>query len=224
MAPGPIVECRILSSTTGPVKSSTLPHHPKQYPPAMQELVKWLREEEAIHPVLVAGIAQFQLVNIHPFLDGNGRTSRLLSTLCLYRAGYDFKRLFTLSEFYDRDRTAFYLALQSVREKDMELTGWLTYFVDGLSTQLAEVKERGEIAIRTDVIAARQGLNLRQAAVLDHVMARGRLTLANFEHLFPDISRRTLQRDLKGLLALGLLKEIATGPTDPGRHYALGEL
>ena len=54
--------------------------------------------------MLVAGIAQFQLVHIHPFVDGNGRTSRLLSTLCLYRSGYDFKRLFTLSEYYDRDR------------------------------------------------------------------------------------------------------------------------
>ncbi len=49
-------------------------------------------------------------------LDGNGRTSRLLSTLCLYRAGYDFKRLFTISEYYDRDRPAFYRAIQSVRE------------------------------------------------------------------------------------------------------------
>lgn len=50
----------------------------------------------------VAGIAQFQLVHIHPFVDGNGRTSRLLSTLCLYRSGYDFKRLLTISELYDR--------------------------------------------------------------------------------------------------------------------------
>jgi Fic family protein len=70
----------------------------------MRELVEWLRADTDIHPVLVAGIAQFQLVHIHPFVDGNGRTSRLLSTLCLYRSGYDFKRLFTLSEFYDRDR------------------------------------------------------------------------------------------------------------------------
>jgi len=53
----------------------------------MRGLVEWLREESTIHPVLVAGIAQFQLVHIHPFIDGNGRTSRLLSTLCLYRAG-----------------------------------------------------------------------------------------------------------------------------------------
>jgi hypothetical protein len=96
------------------------------------------------------GIAQFQLVHIHPFLDGNGRTSRLLSTLCLYRAGYDFKRLFTISEYYDRDRSAFYEAIQNVRETGMDMTGWLEYFIMGLTTQLAEVRERGEQAIRRD--------------------------------------------------------------------------
>ena len=200
------------------------PPPPEAVAPAMQELVNWLRAEAAIHPVLVAGIAQFQLVHIHPFLDGNGRTSRLLSTLCLYRAGYDFKRLFTLSEYYDRDRTAFYRALQSVREQDLDLTGWLTYFVDGLATQLAEVKARGEIAIRSDVVAAEQGLTPRQAAALDFVMAHRRLTVADLENLFPDVSRRSLQRDLKEMLSRGLLKEVASGPTDPGRHYVLGEL
>jgi Fic family protein len=109
------------------------PPPPAQVPPLMHDLVQWLRGETAIHPVLVSGLAQFQFVHIHPFVDGNGRTSRLLSTLCLYHAGYDFKRLFTLSEFYDRDRAAFYRAIQSVRERDMDLTGWLEYFVFGLA-------------------------------------------------------------------------------------------
>jgi hypothetical protein len=121
------------------VNSQTLeiiytPPPKEDVPPLMRELVDWLRAESPIHPVLVAGIAQFQLVHIHPFLDGNGRTSRLLSTLSLYRAAYDFKRLFTLSEFYDRDRTAFYQAIQSVRGRDMDLTGWLQFFVAGLAT------------------------------------------------------------------------------------------
>jgi Fic family protein len=119
------------------------PPPPEQVASLMAELVEWLRSDAAIHPVLLAGIAQFQLVHIHPFVDGNGRTSRLLSTLCLYRSGYDFKRLFTLSEFYDRDRSAFYSALQGVRTRDMDLTGWLEYFVQGLMQQLEEVKERG---------------------------------------------------------------------------------
>jgi Fic family protein len=91
------------------------PPPPAAVPAMMRELVEWLNTETAVHPVLTSGIAQFQLVHIHPFVDGNGRASRLLSTLCLYRAGYDFRRLFTLSEFYDRDRNAFYRAIQSVR-------------------------------------------------------------------------------------------------------------
>jgi Fic family protein len=80
--------------------------------------------------VLVAAIAQFQLVHIHPFVDGDGRTARLLSTLCLYRSGYDFKRLFTISEYYARNRAAHYRALQTVREQNLDLTGWLEYFTE----------------------------------------------------------------------------------------------
>lgn len=60
-------------------------------------------------------------VHIHPFVDCYGGASRLLSTLCPYRAGYDFKRLFTLSEFYDRDRMAFYDAIQSVHRRTWTL-------------------------------------------------------------------------------------------------------
>ncbi|HSN78514.1 MAG TPA: Fic family protein, partial [Anaerolineae bacterium] len=101
-----------------------MPPPPGDVPDLMRDLVGWLNEPGEMHPVLVSGVAQFQLVHIHPFLDGNGRTSRLLSTLCLYRAGYDFKRLFTISEYYDRNRSAFYRALQSVREQEMDLTGW----------------------------------------------------------------------------------------------------
>jgi len=54
---------------------------------------------------------------------GTGERPRLLSTLYLYRSGYDFKRLFTISEYYDRDRPAYYRALQSTREQNLDLTG-----------------------------------------------------------------------------------------------------
>ncbi len=200
------------------------PPPPKKVPPLMRELVDWLSGESAIHPVLVSGIAQFQLVHIHPFVDGNGRISRLLSTLCLYRAGYDFKRLFTLSEFYDRDRGAFYRAIQSVRERDMDLTGWLEFFAGGLATQLEEVKARGTAAIRADVIARAHRLNARQSAVLAELYSAGRLAVGDLEGWFPSVNRRTLQRDLKKLLEKGLLREIGSGPTDPNRQYVPSEL
>ena len=193
----------VVNSSTGEIVYMPPPAH--DVPIMMLELVDWLNREEDTHPVLVSGVAQFQFVHIHPFLDGNGRTSRLLSTLCLYRAGYDFKRLFTISEYYDRDRQSFYRAIQSVRESGMDMTGWLEYFVEGLSTQLAEVRQRGEQGIRRDVLVERHGLSDRQAIAVEHILEHGSLTIQDFERLCPDANRRTLQRDLKAMVNEGLL-------------------
>ena len=174
-------------------------------PLLVAELVEWLRLETETHPVLRAGVAQFQLVHIHPFLDGNGRTARLLSTLELYRSGYDCKRLFTISEFYDRDRPAYYRAIHSVRAQEMDMTAWLAYFVEGLATQLREVQERGERVMQRDILAQRYDLSPRQRLALGHILERGRLMMQDYERLCPGVSRRTLQRDLKALIDVGLL-------------------
>ena len=168
----------------------------------MRELVRVAAHATpAIHPVLVAGIAQFQFVHIHPFVDGNGRTSRLLRPCCLYRAGYDFKRLFTLSEFYDRDRSAFYAALQSVREQDMDLTGWLDYFVHGLHAAAGG----GQGARHVGHPRRRAGEGPRPGRAPGRRCWR-RSTRpaccrsASWSRCFPDVSRRSLQRDLRLLL------------------------
>jgi len=188
------------------------PPPPHDVPPLMAQLVAWLNAESDIHPVLTSGLAQFQLVHIHPFIDGNGRTSRLLSTLCLYRAGYDFKRLFSISEYYDRDRSAFYSALQAVCEQGMEFTGWLDFFVVGLAIQMDEVVQRGERVIKADVLAKQHRLNARQAAAILFLLEHGKMTIQDYEALCPESHRRSLQRDLKGLLDACLV--VATGATN----------
>jgi Fic family protein len=206
----------VVNSTTGETVYTPPPAH--DVPILMAELVDWLNQKKEIHPVLVSGISQFQFVHIHPFLDGNGRTSRLLSTLCLYRDGYDFKRLFTISEYYDRDRSAFYRAIQSVRDNSMDFTGWLEYFVEGLTTQLTEVKARGEQVIRKDVLVKEHRLSDRQAKALGHILEHGSLTIQEFEGLCPEVNRRTLQRDLKAMVDRGLV--VTEGET----HHLLYKL
>jgi Fic family protein len=200
----------VVNSATGETVYTPPPAY--DVPIMMAELVDYLNSEAETHPVLVSGISQFQLVHIHPFLDGNGRTSRLLSTLYLYRAGYDFKRLFTISEYYDRDRAAFYRAIQGVRESNMDMTGWLEFFVEGLRTQLTEVRNRGEQAIRRDLLIKEHRLSDRQAKALGHALEHGSLTIQDFEHLFPEVNRRSLQRDLKAMVGMGLL--VSEGSTN----------
>lgn len=188
------------------------PPPPYDVPIMMAELVDFLNKTEDIHPVLVSGVAQFQLVHIHPFLDGNGRTSRLLSTLYLYRAGYDFKRLFTISEYDDRNRLEFYQAIQSVRDLNMDMTDWLECFVEGLATQLAEVKKHAEQAIRKDLLVKRFRLSDRQAEAIAYILEHNTITIQDFKGLYPSVSTRSLQRDLKAMVDMKLL--VSEGSTN----------
>lgn len=102
---------------------------------------------------------------------------------------------------------------------ELDLTGWLEYFVHGLATQLAEIRTRGEIAISSDVIAQAHNLNPRQAAILDAIAAEPDLGIRQIGDRVGDLNRRTLQRDLRKLVDLSLISELGGSPTDPGRRY-----
>jgi len=213
------VQNYIVNSRTG--ERIYTPPPPLEVPQLMTDLVAWLQKDTEIHPVVIAGVAHFQLVHIHPFVDGNGRTARLLSTLFLYKTGYDFKRLFTISEYYDRDRPGYYQALQSVREHGMDMTLWLEYFIEGLATQMREVQVTAEHVMRSDAILARarrKGLKDRTVGLLGYLLAVGKATVAECE-LALKANRRTIQRDLKLLVEKSLVREVGTSPTDPTKYY-----
>ena len=182
------------------------PPAPYEVSVQMADLVNWLQNEQTIPSVLIAGIAQFQLVHIHPFVDGNGRTARLLSTLSLYRSGYDFKKLFTISEYYDRNRQDYYLALQSVRDNNLDMTSWLEYFTKALETQMHEIQFKGSNAIKLDVSVLNYKLSNRQKKALENLLEKeGDFTIQEYESFCPGVNRRTLQRDLFELVEKGLV-------------------
>ena len=199
------------------------PPPPEDVPARMGELVGWLNRAKGMSPVLVAGVAQHAFVDIHPFLDGNGRTARVLCTLILYQNGYDFQRLFSLSQFYDTERQEYYDAIQQVREDDGDLTGWLEYFCEGLAGQLMGVKSIGGAVLRRDAVMAKAdelGLNERQRKVLLHVVDHGQASVDDVVRRF-DLVRRTVQRDLAMMVEEGLLTEVASSKTDPTKVYQL---
>ena len=191
-------------------------------PIMMRELVEWLNNiSKDTSPVIVSGVTQFQFEHIHPFLDGNGRTGRLLSTLILYKTGYDFKRLFKLSEFYDKDHTFYYQALQSVRKNSMDMTAWLDYFTYGLKTQMIEVKKKGEKIIKRESILEnidKSKFNERQIKALEYMVKNERINVNEYQKITNCI-RRTAQRDLVDLVNKNILKEVSKSPTDPTKYY-----
>jgi len=183
------------------------PPPPLDVPHLMKEFVDWVNKTEDVSPILVAGITQFQFVHIHPFVDGNGRTARLLSTLILYKTGYDFKRLFTISEYYDKDRPGYYQAIQSVRKNNMDMTVWLEYFVEGLRLQMSEIKEKGKKIVGSEkIIKTLQSyeLNSRQEKIIRYLVINERINNEQCQKLCGSI-RRTATRDLSSLVQKSLL-------------------
>lgn len=184
-----------------------------EVPALMKEFVEWLNEEKDISAILIAGVAQHRFVDIHPFLDGNGRTARVLCTLILYQNGYDFKRLFSLSEYYDKNRREYYDAIQLVRESGLDMTAWLEYFVGGLKNQMLEVRTKGEEVIKKDIIienAVRAGLNDRQKNALIYLMEKPNITRAEYVKL-NDVSIRTANYDLEVMERLGFIERTGVG-------------
>ena len=199
------------------------PPPPKDVPGQMEEFVEWLNKSTGVSAVLQAGISQFQFVQVHPFLDGNGRTARVLCTLILYQHGYDFKRLFSLSEYYDKGRMGYYEAIQSVRDSGGDMTGWLEYFTEGLRSQLLEVKARGEKAIKREAIVERArklDLNDRQQRILMYILDANGASVEQLRRRF-DLVRRTVQRDLSQMVEQGLIGETSKSVTDPTKHYVV---
>jgi Fic family protein len=184
------------------------PPPPPEVPHLMRNFVEWLNRVKDISPIIIAGIAQFQFVHVHPFLDGNGRTARLLSTLILYKTGYDFKRLFTISEYYDKDRPSYYKAIESVRQNNMDMTYWLEYFLEGLRSQMIEIQDKGKKVIAVDGIVKSlkdQNLNSRQEKIIRHLVINEKINNEQCQKVCGSI-KRTATRDLTELVKKGLLE------------------
>ena len=127
-----------------------VPPHPGDVPELLSDLEKfWHNEEFDIPHLLKAGISHYQFETIHPFLDGNGRTSRLLIILYLINFGLLSKPALYLSAFFEEHRPAYYDALTYVRTQN-NMDHWLKFFLDGIITTAKDSKNvlRGIIELR----------------------------------------------------------------------------
>lgn len=178
-------------------------------PELTADLVAWLNSPQAeeLMPVLEAGIAHYELVRIHPFVDGNGRAARALATLILAQRDFDTKRFFALDEYYNQDRASYYEALRAV-DQTQDLTEWLEYFVQGIAVEMVRIERRVEELGGLDRIQAETeqiSLNSRQIKLLDYLrQSGGSISNNEYQTLF-GVSKRTASNDLGELTTHGLL-------------------
>jgi len=189
----------------------------------IKDLVAFInsKSEQDIHPVLKSGVVHYELVRIHPFLDGNGRVARALSTLILFLEGYDIRKFFSLEEYFDKEAVRYYDALQSVEKNDGDLTKWLEYFTQGLSIELSKIKDRVErISIDANLREKLGGkpimLSDRQLKIIEYIQKTGYLQNKAFPQLFPMVSEDTILNELKGLMKAGIIRK--QGKTKAARY------
>jgi len=132
--------------------SKTVHHKPPNWSEVEEEvdqLLDWIEatktrgngeDDPWVHAAIQAGIAHHRLVWIHPFVDGNGRTARMFTSMLLYQREYDFKYLFELSDYYNEHRDEYYAALRSA-DRSGDYTEWLTFFLGGFSYQMVRTQE-----------------------------------------------------------------------------------
>jgi Fic family protein len=157
------------------------PPEAKDVPSLMSELVVWIRQAEKDQPVpVIAGLAHYQFVTIHPYFDGNGRTARALATWILYRGGYDLGRFYALEEFYVQDLDGYYDALVThphhnyyEGRAEADVTPWLAYFLNGMATVFSSVAKD----VRTRAVES----DPQTEKLLHRLDRRGRMVLGLFE-------------------------------------------
>lgn len=193
----------------------------------VDDFFEWLNAEETrgIHPIFRAAITHYQLVFVHPFIEGNGRTARAMATLVLYSSGYDFKKFFSIEKYFDDDVEKYYQALLSVQQQpNMDLTYWLEYFCYGLALEIDKVKHQ-VMKLSKDLKLKQQlgeqvALSERQIVLLELFQQQGDVSSQDAQRVLPNVSVDTILRDMKDLLEKGVI--IKKGVTK-GVTYALRE-
>jgi Fic family protein len=179
---------------------------PFDTPRLMGELVSWFNEtapEGGLHPLIAIGIFIVVFLEIHPFQDGNGRLSRVLTTLLLLRAGYAYVPYSSLESVIEQSKEGYYLALRrtqgTTRTDAPDWAPWLLFFLRALQRQMRRLREKVE---RERLLLARlPDLSIR---ILDHARDHGRITIGDAVTL-TGASRNTLKLHFKALRERGLL-------------------
>ncbi len=185
---------------------------PFDTPHLMAELVNWFvaaREQRKLHPLLLIAVFTVVFLEIHPFQDGNGRVSRILTTLLLLQAGYAYVPYSSLESVIEQTKEGYYLALRqtqgTIRTDTPNWQPWLLFFLHSLQQQMLRLTKKIE---REKLLVSRlPDLSLR---ILDQAREHGRVSIGVAIKL-TGASRNTLKQQFRQLVEKGHLAKCGGG-------------
>ena len=185
---------------------------PFDTPRLMGELLTWLNDERdkaLLHPLLIIAIFVVVFLEIHPFQDGNGRLSRILTTLLLIQAGYTYVPYSSLESVIELNKEAYYLALRqtqgSIRSDAPNWQPWLAFFLRSMAEQVRRLEKKVER--ERIVLATLPDLSLQ---IVEFTREHGRITIGDAIKL-TGVSRNTLKQHFRQLVERGHLNQQGSG-------------
>lgn len=192
---------------------------PFDTPRLMDELIAWTNtslSDKSLHPLLVTAIFTVVFLEIHPFQDGNGRLSRILTTLLLLKSGYAYVPYSSLESVVEQSKEGYYLALRqtqgTIRTETPDWQPWVTYFLQSLRKQ----KQKLETKIRRERLILGDLPEL-SVQILEIAREHGRVTVNEAEKA-TGVSRNTIKDHIKTLHKNNLLERHGAGR---GTWYSL---
>ncbi|HBE44029.1 MAG TPA: hypothetical protein DDW17_00910 [Deltaproteobacteria bacterium] len=191
------------------------PPETEQIPELINEFLDWFNSPivNEIDPVIEAGITHYEVVRIHPFIDGNGRTARVIASIVLFKRGFDVKRFFALDDYYDQDRRAYYAALKTVNPNVGDITAWLEYFTNGVAVSIEAVKKK-VIGLSKNIKALKEkgqiALTERQMKIVEKIIEKGAITNREMREVF-GLSDEGVRKEISKLVKLGVVKRKSKG-------------
>ena len=179
----------------------------------MNDLINWTNEQfkkGEIHSLIIVANFVYEFLSIHPFQDGNGRLSRLLTTLVLLQQDYMFIQYVSFENLIEKTKKEYYQALmegQKNRNKENEnIAKWILYFLDKLNvlTQRLDAKY--------DVFKSKGGyLNERQKEIKEYLLKNQPLKISDIAKRFENINLNTIKKDLQYMKKEQIIKTLGKG-------------
>jgi Fic family protein len=167
------------------------------------------RETARLHLLLIIAICIVVFLQIHPFQDGNGRLSRVLTTLLLLQAGYAYVPYSSLESVIEPNKEGYYLALRqtqgTIHTEAPNWQPWLVFFLRSLAEQVRRLEKKVER--EKIVLAALPGLSMQ---IVEFAREHGRITIGEVIKL-PGASRNTLKQHFRALVERGTLNQHGRG-------------
>lgn len=157
--------------------------------PLMDELINWYYNNQNLPAPILSAIMHYALVTIHPFTDGNGRTSRALATYVLMQHKYDFKGFNSFEEYYMSDLNGYYESIQMGlpalfymgRENPPHLEIWIEYFCKIMALNAEKVYEQAFEVSKKQSNELLKGLNKKDLTLLRYCLENRKKVIKNKE-------------------------------------------